>query len=195
MGERKIRAIRDTLETDIKIDLDLDGTGDARVATGVPFFDHMLKSFAKHGHFDLVAEADGDIDVDPHHTVEDVGITLGQALAQALGDKRGIARFGDAMVPMDDALARVALDLSGRPFLSYNVTGLAVRVANFDTDLAGEFFRALATNAGITMHVDLLRGDNAHHSLEAIFKALGQALFKATRITGVDVPSTKGVLA
>lgn len=182
------------METNISIDIDLDGAGDVHIGTGVPFFDHMLSAFAKHGRVDLTIDAKGDVEVDPHHTVEDVGIVLGQAIAKALGEKEGIARFGEALVPMDEALARIALDISGRPYISYNVSGLAERVAEFDTDLGKEFFRALAMHAGLTIHIDLLRGQNAHHSLEAIFKGTGQALHRATRVTGAGVPSTKGIL-
>lgn len=194
MTHRVAMVARNTLETSISVDINLDGSGDAHVGTGVPFFDHMLTAFAKHGRIDLTIDAKGDIDVDPHHTVEDVGIVLGQAIAKALGERQGIARFGDSLVPMDEALARVAVDMSGRPYLSYNVPGLAERVAGFDTDLVKEYFRALAVHAGLTIHVDLIRGQNAHHSLEAIFKGSGQALHRATRITGAGVPSTKGIL-
>ncbi len=187
---------RKTNETDIRLTLDVDGAGKAEAATGVGFFDHMLVLFAKHGLFDLAVKADGDLDVDAHHIVEDTGIVLGQALSQALGDKQGIRRYGTAFVPMDEALALVALDVSGRPFLQYDVDAPASVIGSYAGELTEEFLRALAVNAGLTVHVRLLAGRNAHHIHEAIFKALGRALSEATRIDEriVGVMSSKGVL-
>jgi imidazoleglycerol-phosphate dehydratase len=187
---------RKTNETQIKLTLSVDGAGKAEAATGVGFFDHMLILFAKHGLFDLTVKADGDLDVDAHHTVEDTGIVLGQALSRALGDKQGIRRYGTAFVPMDEALAMVALDISGRPFLQYDVDVPANVIGSYAGELTEEFLRALAVNAGLTVHVRLLAGKNAHHIHEAIFKALGRALSEATRIDEriVGVMSSKGVL-
>ena len=187
---------RNTGETAIKIALQLDGSGQSQIATGIGFFDHMLILLSKHGLFDLTVTANGDIDVDGHHTVEDTGIVLGQALAQALGDKAGIKRYGTAFVPMDEALAMVSLDISGRPFLVFDVALPSVQVGQFDSELTEEFLRALSVHAGLTLHVRLLSGKNTHHIIEAIFKALGRALDEATRqddrIKGVM--STKGML-
>lgn len=190
-------AQRKTKETDVRVRLALDGAGRAQVKTGVGFFDHMLEALARHALCDLEIEATGDLQVDAHHTVEDVGIVLGQALSQALGDRRGIRRFGEATVPLDDALARVVVDVSGRPFLAYHADPPTwQKVGDYDVALTPEFFRALATHGGLTIHVDLLRGQNAHHVVEAVFKAAARALGEATsldpRIT--DVPSTKGAL-
>lgn len=190
-------AQRQTKETDVRVRLALDGAGRAQVKTGVGFFDHMLEALARHALCDLEIEAKGDLQVDAHHTVEDVGIVLGQALSQALGDRRGIRRFGEATVPLDDALARVVVDVSGRPFLAYHADPPTwQKVGDYDVALTPEFFRALATHGGLTIHVDLLRGQNAHHVVEAVFKAAARALGEATsldpRIT--DVPSTKGAL-
>ena len=193
---RSARVQRRTSETDIDLSLGLDGTGRAQTETGIGFFDHMLSAFARPGLFDLTVACKGDLEVDAHHTVEDVGICLGQALAEALGAKQGIARFGVTYVPMDEALARAVIDLSGRPFLSFLAAFQQEAIGAFPASLSVEFFRALSDNAGITLHVDLLRGDNAHHSVEAIFKATAKALRMAvdhdTRVTGV--PSTKGSL-
>ncbi|CQR75167.1 Imidazoleglycerol-phosphate dehydratase [Sporomusa ovata DSM 2662] len=187
---------RVTGETAIEISLNLDGCGQSKIATGIGFFDHMLILFSKHGLFDLTVAAKGDIYVDGHHTVEDTGIVLGQALAQALGDKAGIKRYGTAFVPMDEALAMVSLDISGRPFLVFDATLPNEQVGQFDSELTEEFLRALSVHAGLTLHVKLLSGKNTHHSIEAIFKALGRALDEATRhddrINGVM--STKGML-
>ncbi|MCX7779756.1 MAG: imidazoleglycerol-phosphate dehydratase HisB [Negativicutes bacterium] len=187
---------RRTLETNISITLKLDGSGNADITTGIGFFDHMLILFARHGLFDLTVKAEGDLHIDAHHTVEDTGIVLGQALSQALGDKSGIRRYGTAFVPMDEALAMVSLDISGRPFLAYDVSISAAKVGGFDTELLEEFLRALAVHAGLTLHVRLLAGKNAHHIIEAVFKALGRALDEASgrdaRIGGVM--STKGML-
>lgn len=187
---------RETRETKIRVVLDLDGTGIVDVETGVPFFDHMLEALGRHGLFDLAVSALGDLEVDAHHTVEDVGICIGQAVAQALGDKAGIARFGSAIVPMDEALALVAVDVSGRGQPHYGVEVPIEFIGTFDTTLAKEFLVALATNAGITLHVRSLAGENAHHIIEAAFKAVARALAEAValdaRVTGV--PSTKGTL-
>lgn len=187
---------RTTAETDIRLTLGLDGEGVTKVATGVPFFDHMLEAFGRHGLFDLVVEATGDLAVDAHHTVEDVGICLGGAFARALGDKRGIRRFGSAFVPMDEALVLAAVDISGRGQLHYDVAVPIELIGTFDTTLAKEFMIALAANAGITVHVMAFAGENAHHIIEAAFKALARALAEAVeidpRVTGV--PSTKGSL-
>ena len=187
---------RTTAETNIRIRLDLDGRGEHAIATGIPFLDHMLAQVARHGHFDLAVEATGDLAVDFHHTVEDVGITLGQALAKALGDKAGIRRYGHAYVPMDEALARVVVDCSGRPFLAYEAPRGVEAIGLFPFQLVEEFLRAVAVQAGLTLHVSILAGRDAHHMAEAIFKALGRALDVAVsrdeRVKGI--PSTKGVL-
>lgn len=190
---------RETRETRVRVRVDLDGSGEAELRTGVGFFDHMLDALARHGTFDLVVECDGDLHVDAHHTVEDVGIVLGGAFLEALGDKRGIARYADATVPLDEALTRAVVDVSGRPFLHWSVPLPAgqPRIGDFDAALAAEFWRAFATEARITMHVDGLRGENAHHVVEATFKAAARALDAATRIDprrADAVPSTKGAL-
>jgi imidazoleglycerol-phosphate dehydratase len=191
---RTATAERTTGETQVSLRLDLDGTGRAEVATGVPFLDHMLNLFARHGRFDLTVRASGDTEVDDHHTTEDVGIVLGGAIREACGDKRGIARYGHAYVPMDEALVRSALDLSGRPFCVYDVPLPAARVGTFDVELVAHFFQSLAFNAALTLHVDLIRGRNTHHIVEAAFKSLAVALHHATRIVREDLPSTKGTL-
>lgn len=193
---RKAKIERKTKETEITVELDLDGGGQAEVETGIPFFNHMLESFARHGLFDLKLKAKGDIEVDCHHTVEDVGLVLGQAFKESLGDKKGISRFGEASVPLDEALARVVVDLSGRPYFSYNVKIRPGRVGDFDTDLPHEFFQALVNQLGMNLHVDLVRGENPHHIIEACFKALARAMERATRIDSrvQGVPSTKGSL-
>lgn len=185
---------RQTSETDVRIRFDLDGVGDADISTGIGFLDHMLTLFARHGRFDLAVAAHGDREVDDHHTTEDVGIVLGEALRAALGDKRGIARYGHAYVPMDEALVRSALDLSGRPYLLWTVPLASEKVGTFDTELVEQFSHSLAFNALMTVHVDLIRGSNAHHILEAVFKSLAIALHHATRIVREDLPSTKGTL-
>ncbi|NMG43532.1 imidazoleglycerol-phosphate dehydratase HisB [Aromatoleum toluvorans] len=194
---RQAEVTRDTLETRITVRIDLDGSGKASLATGVPFFDHMLDQIARHGAIDLDIKAEGDTHIDDHHTVEDVGITLGQAFAKALGDKKGIFRYGHAYVPLDEALSRVVVDFSGRPGLHYFVNYTRARIGNFDVDLAREFFQGFVNHAGVTVHVDNLRGDNAHHQCETIFKAFGRALRMAAqrdeRAAGV-IPSTKGAL-
>jgi imidazoleglycerol-phosphate dehydratase len=188
---------RATSETDIALTLVLDGTGQAEIATGIGFLDHMLTAFARHGLFDLTVRAKGDLHIDFHHTTEDVGIVLGQALATALGDKRGIRRFGHALVPMDEALAEVAVDLSGRPFIAWDVAFAQPKIGEMDTELFEEFFRALAMNGLLTLHVQRRAGHNAHHVAEACFKAAARALRMATeadpRAAGV-IPSTKGSL-
>jgi len=187
---------RATAETQVRVTLNLDGGGQGANHTSVPFLDHLLNSLARHGRFDLEITARGDTEIDDHHIVEDIGIVLGQAFARALGEKRDIARFGAAHAPMDEALARAVVDLSGRPFLVYEAPGVAPWVGRFDTALVEEFWRAFVNNAAITLHLDLLRGKNAHHALEALFKSTGMALHLATRIIeqGGAVPSTKGVL-
>ncbi len=186
---------RKTNETDIGLSLNLDGTGKYAVSTGVPFFDHMLEQLSKHSGIDLSISAKGDIHIDAHHTVEDVGIVLGQAFAEALGDMRGIARYGSASVPMEEALAHTAVDLCGRSNFIYHVKTATSTVGTFDTELAEEFFRAFVSNARITLHVNLAYGNNQHHMLEAVFKSVARALRTAVARTGDGgVPSTKGVL-
>ena len=195
--QRTAQVERNTLETQISITLNLDGTGESRFATGVPFLDHMLDQVARHGLIDLEVNAKGDLKIDAHHTVEDIGITLGQALAEALGDKKGIRRYGHAYVPLDEALSRVVIDFSGRPGLEYNVAFTRARIGEFDVDLFLEFFQGLVNHAGMTLHIDNLRGINAHHQAETVFKALGRAMRMALepdpRMSDV-VPSTKGTL-
>ena len=190
--------IRKTKETAINLTIDLDGNGkQVSVNSGIGFFDHMLNLFAAHGRFDLVLDCDGDIEVDGHHSVEDIGIALGQAVKEALGDKKGITRYASFYLPMDETLALVALDISGRPFLVYDGTEMAPMIGNYDTELTEEFLRAFAFNAGITLHVKILYGSNSHHKVEAIFKALGHALHDAVKIkpeTADEIPSTKGLL-
>jgi len=194
---RRASLARATSETDIRLTLDLDGTGMAEVATGVGFLDHMLTALARHALLDLSVAAKGDLHIDDHHTTEDVGIVLGQAVRQALGDKRGIRRFGHALLPMDEALAEAAIDISGRPFLAWSVPFQRPKIGSFDTELVEEFFRAFAFNAGLTLHVTLKAGSNAHHVAEACFKAVARALRMAVepdpRAAGA-IPSTKGSL-
>jgi len=194
---RQARVERKTKETEVTLQLSLDGTGSAKIQTPIPFFSHMLEAWARHGLMDLAVEASGDVEVDIHHTVEDVGIVLGRALREALGDKKGIVRYGAAFVPMDEALVQASVDVSGRPFLVFNVPVARARVSNFDLDMLQEFFRAFAFNAEITLHVTMHYGHNLHHIAEAVFKAVGRSLAEATRlnprITGV-LPSTKGAL-
>jgi len=187
---------RKTTETEIRLDLSLDGNGDSSVRTGVAFFDHMLTLFTRHGLMELTVEAKGDIEVDYHHMVEDVGIALGQAFAKALGNKAGIRRYGHAYVPMDEALVRVVVDCSGRPFLAYEAPRGVEAIGLFPFQLVEEFLRALAVNAGLTLHVSILAGRDAHHMAEGVFKALGRALDAATLVDGrvQGVPSTKGLL-
>jgi imidazoleglycerol-phosphate dehydratase len=196
-GGRRAEVARDTLETRIRVAVDLDGSGRSRLATGVPFLDHMLDQVARHGLLDLEVEARGDLHIDAHHTVEDIGIAFGQAVSQALGDKRGLARYGHAYVPLDEALSRVVLDLSGRPGLEFHVEFTRARVGEFDVDLVHEFFQGFVNHALVTLHVDNLRGENAHHQSETIFKAFGRALRMAvTRDArvGTELPTTKGAL-
>jgi imidazoleglycerol-phosphate dehydratase len=194
---RQARIERKTKETQVLLQLNVDGTGNAKVATTIPFFDHMLEAWSRHGLMDLAVDARGDIDVDLHHTVEDVGIVLGKAFREALADKRGIVRYGTAFIPMDEALVSAAVDLSGRPFLVFNVPLARTRISNFDLDLLKDFFRAFAFNAEVTLHVTMHYGENLHHIAEAVFKAVGRALAEATRldprIAGI-LPSTKGAL-
>jgi imidazoleglycerol-phosphate dehydratase len=186
---------RETRETRIEVRVDLDGTGTSTIATGVPFFDHMLDQLGRHGRLELAVSADGDLEIDAHHTVEDVGIALGQALAEAWGDKAGVERFGDATVPIDEALTRVAIDLSGRPYLVWDCeVPIEVIGTTFETSLVKHFFEAVVANARITLHVHNLSGDNTHHTFESVFKAVAVALRRAVRVTGDAVPSTKGVL-
>lgn len=187
---------RITKETKIRLELNVDGTGQARICTSVAFLDHMLNLFTRHGLFDMTIEASGDIDIDFHHTVEDVGIVLGEAFKQALGEKNGIRRYGQASVPMDETLASVAVDFSGRPYLVYHVSLPKVKIGDFDVELAREFFQAFANNCGINLHVNVMYGDNVHHIIEACFKALARAVDMATQLDPrVDgVMSTKGML-
>jgi len=188
---------RETRETNISVGLNLDGTGIAKLSIEIPFLEHMLEQVARHGLIDLTVNARGDLEVDAHHTVEDVGITFGQACAQALGDRKGIQRYGYAYVPLDEALSRVVLDFSGRPTLEFNVSWPRARVGTFDVDLIHEFFQGFCNHAGVTLHIDTLRGGNSHHIAETIFKAFGRALRGSAKIDvrlGDEVPSTKGSL-
>ena len=197
MSARTARIERATLETRISVELNLDGSGVSRLATGLPFFDHMLDQIARHGAIDLAIAAQGDLAVDAHHTVEDVGIALGQALAQALGDKKGISRYGHAYVPLDEALSRVVIDFSGRPGLEYAVDYPRARIGDFDVDLIREFFQGLVNHAQATVHIDNLKGRNAHHIAETVFKAFGRALRHAAAFDERQaqvIPSTKGSL-
>ena len=197
MAERKASIKRDTLETQIQVEINLDGTGKAVFDTGVPFLDHMMDQIARHGLIDLNVKANGDNEIDDHHTVEDIGITLGQAFAKAIGDKKGIYRYGHAYVPLDEALSRVVIDFSGRPGLEFNVDFTRAMIGQFDVDLFYEFFQGFVNHAGVTLHVDNLRGRNAHHQVETVFKAFGRALRMAAerdpRMAG-QMPSTKGTL-
>lgn len=194
---RTAQVSRNTAETQITVVIDLDGTGVSRLSTGIGFFDHMLDQIARHGLIDLDIRAQGDLHIDGHHTVEDVGITLGQAIASAIGDKRGLRRYGHAYVPLDEALSRVVIDFSGRPGLEWHVPFTRAMIGEFDVDLAHEFFQGLVNHAGMTVHVDNLRGDNAHHQCETVFKAFGRALRAAAERDprlGEIIPSTKGSL-
>lgn len=197
MMERKASVQRDTLETQIHVAINLDGTGKTRFETPVPFLEHMLDQIARHGLIDLDVIAKGDVHIDNHHTVEDIGITLGQAFARAVGDKKGICRYGHAYVPLDEALSRVVIDFSGRPGLEMHVDFVRGRVGDFDVDLFYEFFQGFVNHAGVTLHIDNLRGANAHHQIETVFKAFGRALRMALtpdpRMSG-QMPSTKGTL-
>ncbi len=196
MAKRSAKVLRKTGETNVSLSLNIDGKGKSAVKTGIPFFDHMLTLFAKHGIFDLKLTAKGDIDVDYHHTVEDVGICLGEAFKKALGDKKGIARYGQAKVPMDESLTEAIIDISGRPHLTYNVKFTKTKFIDFDLEVVREFFEAFVMNAGITIHINLLRGRNTHHIIESIFKAFAVTLSKACEINPrkKGIPSTKGIL-
>lgn len=194
---RQAQVTRNTLETQISVNLDLDGTGKSALNTGIPFLDHMLDQIARHGLIDLEITAKGDLHIDAHHTVEDIGITFGQAFAQAVGDKKGLRRYGHAYVPLDEALSRVVIDLSGRPGLALNIDFVRARIGDFDVDLINEFFQGLTNHALITLHIDNLSGKNAHHQAETVFKAFGRALRMAIEhdpgAVGI-IPSTKGTL-
>ncbi|MFT6300809.1 MAG: imidazoleglycerol-phosphate dehydratase [Saprospiraceae bacterium] len=197
MAGRKAKVNRDTLETQISVEVNIDGTGQSSFETGVPFLDHMLDQIARHGLMDLTVVANGDTEIDDHHTVEDIGITIGQAFKEAIGDKKGIRRYGHAYVPLDEALSRVVVDFSGRPGLEMFVDFSRPRVGDFDVDLTYEFFQGFVNHAGVSLHIDNFRGSNAHHQIETIFKAFGRALRMAAeldpRMAGV-MPSTKGSL-
>lgn len=197
MSARRAAVDRDTKETQISLSIDLDGTGKGQFDTGVPFFEHMLDQVARHGMMDIDVKASGDIEIDAHHTVEDVGIVLGQAFSEALGDKRGIVRYGHAYVPLDEALSRVVIDFSGRPGLHYRVDFPRARIGDFDVDLVREFFQAFVNSAKATVHIDTLQGFNAHHVAETVFKAFGRAVRMAVSADprmGDTIPSTKGTL-
>ncbi len=194
---RQARIERKTKETEVTLSLDLDGTGASKVETTIPFFNHMLEAWSKHGLMDLAVDAHGDIDVDLHHTVEDVGIVLGKALREALGDRKGIARYGTAFLPMDETLVSASVDISGRPYLVFNVPLQRTRIGTFDLDLLKDFFRAFAFNAELTLHLNMHYGENLHHIAEAVFKAVARALAEATRLNpriAGQVPSTKGTI-
>jgi len=194
MSERAASLQRDTKETKVAVDLVIDGRGTTQVSTGIPFFDHMLEQLGKHAGFDLTVRAEGDLDVDLHHTVEDAGIVIGNALQQALGDKVGVRRFANALVPLDEALVQVALDLSGRPFLVYEVDPVAEWIGTFDPQLAEEFWKGFVDGARVTLHIRSVSGKNGHHVIEASFKGVARALRDAVRVEGTDIPSTKGTL-
>ncbi len=194
MAQRTSKIERKTTETDITASLNLDGQGRYEIDTGVGFFDHMLTHLSKHSKIDMTVKAKGDLHIDDHHTIEDVGICLGEALIEALGDKKGIARYGHSIVPMEDAKAEVTVDLSGRPFLVYKVQFTSEKIGEFDTECVEEFLRSFSTVGKFNLHVEVPYGANSHHIAEAVFKALGQAVGSAVKITGTDVPSTKGVL-
>jgi len=191
---RKAVITRKTAETNIEISIDLDGSGKCSIDTGVAFFDHMLDQVARHGNFDLNISADGDLEIDAHHTVEDTGIALGQAFADALGYKKGISRFSSVLIPLDESLVRTTVDISGRPFLYTDLSFSREMVGDFPSELVVEFLRAFSYNAGITVHVELMHGENCHHQIEAVFKALARALKLAVKIESDQIPSTKGVL-
>jgi imidazoleglycerol-phosphate dehydratase len=194
MATRRAERDRTTKETSVAVRVDLDGTGQASATTGIPFFDHMLEQLGKHARFDLEVKAEGDLEVDLHHTVEDVGILLGEAVAEALGDKAGVRRFASVTVPLDEALVQVSLDLSGRPFLVYDVDPVVEWIGTFDVQLCEEFWRAFAVAAAMTLHIRSLTGKNGHHVIEASSKGVAVSLRDAVRIEGVGVPSTKGTL-
>lgn len=191
---RSVSKSRETKETSISISLNLDGTGKSNIETGIGFFDHMLTLFAFHSGFDLDVQANGDLNVDDHHTIEDIGILLGNCLREALGDRKGINRYGNFMMPMDETLCNVTLDISGRPYLVYHCELTREKIGDYSCEMTEEFLRALAVQAGLTLHVNVLYGTNNHHMVEAIFKALGRALKEAAKITGTEIPSSKGVL-
>jgi imidazoleglycerol-phosphate dehydratase len=193
--DRQAKLRRETKETTIDLELAVDGSGTTQVSTGIPFFDHMLEQLGKHAGFDLRIDAQGDLEVDLHHTVEDVGIVLGNALREALGDKRGVRRFANALVPLDEALVQVALDLSGRPFLVYDVEPVAEWIGTFDPQLAEEFWKGFVDGARVTLHIRSITGKNGHHVIEASFKGVARALRDAVKVEGTDVPSTKGTLS
>ena len=194
MNPRKATKSRKTNETEIRLTFNLDGTGEYKIGTGIPFFDHMLAQLARHGHFDLEIDAKGDLEIDGHHTVEDVGLVLGQALQEAEGDRLGIVRFGHAYVPLDEALTRVVIDLSGRPYLVYKAEFKTPRIGDLQTELIEEFLKAFVQEGRFNLHVENLYGRNQHHIAETIFKATARALHMATRIQHATIPSTKGVL-
>ena len=194
---RQVKVTRNTLETQISVEVNLDGCGHSKLNTGIPFLDHMLDQIARHGMIDITVDAKGDLHIDAHHTVEDIGITLGQALAKSWGEKKGVRRYGHSYIPLDEALSRVVLDLSGRPGLSYRIVVARARIGEFDVDLIREFFQGLVNHAMITLHIDNLSGDNAHHQAETVFKAFGRALRMAieTDSRAINlIPSTKGSL-
>ena len=197
MADRKATVTRDTLETQVTVSINLDGKGEGRFETGVPFLDHMMDQIARHGMVDIDVKANGDVHIDDHHTVEDIGITLGQAFTKAIGDKKGLTRYGHAYVPLDEALSRVVIDFSGRPGLEYHVPFTRGRIGSFDVDLFVEFFQGFVNHANASLHVDNLRGKNSHHQAETVFKAFGRALRMALtpdeRMAGI-MPSTKGTL-
>jgi imidazoleglycerol-phosphate dehydratase len=192
---RRAELRRETKETTVDLELTIDGSGTTSVSTGIPFFDHMLEQLGKHAGFDLRVEARGDLEVDLHHTVEDVGIVLGNALREALGDRRGVRRFANSLVPLDEALVQVALDLSGRPFLVYDVDPISEWIGTFDPQLAEEFWKGFVDGARVTLHLRSITGKNGHHVIEASFKGVARALRDAVKVEGIDVPSTKGTLS
>ncbi|MFT7559510.1 MAG: imidazoleglycerol-phosphate dehydratase [Flavobacteriales bacterium] len=197
MNARTAKVSRDTLETKISVEVNLDGTGKGKFDTGVPFLEHMMDQIARHGMIDMDVYCNGDTHIDDHHTVEDVGISFGKAVAKAVGDKKGLTRYGHSYVPLDEALSRVVIDFSGRPGLEMNIPFTQKRIGNFDTELFGEFFRGFVNSAQVTLHIDCLRGDNAHHQIETVYKAFGRAMRMAlTRDErmGNQMPSTKGTL-
>jgi imidazoleglycerol-phosphate dehydratase len=196
MSERKAKVVRETKETVVKAEIEIDGSGESSIKTGIGFFDHMLILMAAHGRFNIFLEASGDVYVDNHHTVEDVGITLGMAFNEALGDRTGINRYGHALIPMDEALSQVVIDLSRRPFLVYEAPSMAEKIGTMESELVPEFLRAFAQHGGITLHARILYGTNSHHMVESLFKALGRALHEASSLSNFyrGVPSTKGSL-
>ncbi len=194
MSARIVKKSRETAETKIEVEINIDGSGRAEVETGVPFFDHMLEQLIRHSGFDIVLKADGDLEIDEHHTVEDTAILLGQACKVALGDKKGIARFGDALVPMDESLVRTAVDWSGRGYLYADLPFSRASLGGFSLEMVEEFLQKFSLNAGLTLHVELLHGKNSHHQVEAVFKSIAIALAKSVQIVSEQIPSTKGVL-